>query len=154
MSILKGNRSNPILVSIDLGSNGVRAMAAEKTEKGTLRILGVEESSQKPCVERGVVTLTSNAGFMIKSVMTLLANRINRELPDTAFVSVGGISLTIAEVSSWRDQARKREIAPKLLTDMENECRDKIAAKNPGIAVLDVIPHYFELDKVEQEYPV
>lgn len=151
MSILKGNRSNPILVSIDLGSNGVRAMAAEKTEKGTLRILGVEESSQKPCVERGVVTLTSNAGFMIKSVMTLLANRINRELPDTAFVSVGGISLTIAEVSSWRDQARKREIAPKLLTDMENECRDKIAAKNPGIAVLDVIPHYFELDKVEQD---
>lgn len=151
MSILKDNKSNPIIVSIDLGSNGIRAMAAEKNDKGLLRILGVEESNQKPCVKRGIVTSTSDASFMIKNIMTLLRNRINRELPNTVFVSVGGASLIVVEVSSWRDQARKREIAPNLLNAMENECRQKIETKNPGIAVLDVIPHYFELDKVEQD---
>ena len=50
------------LVAIDLGSDTVRAMAAEMTDEGLLRVLGVECSNKFPCVERGVVTTPTNAG--------------------------------------------------------------------------------------------
>ena len=67
------------LVAVDLGSHNVRAMAAEVTEKGLLRVLGVESSNKFPCMERGVVTIPANAGFMINEVLKLLANRIHVE---------------------------------------------------------------------------
>ena len=53
------------LVAIDLGSHNVRAMAAEMTNSGLLRVLGVESSSKFECVEKGIVTHTANAGFIL-----------------------------------------------------------------------------------------
>ena len=45
------------LVAIDLGGHSVRAMAAECTQEGLLRVLGVESSNRFPCVERGNSTV-------------------------------------------------------------------------------------------------
>ncbi|MBR2266149.1 MAG: hypothetical protein IJ882_05695, partial [Paludibacteraceae bacterium] len=86
------------LVAIDLGSSGVRAMAASRIGTDILHILAVEQSTKFPCTDRGVVVQTSNAGFMIGEVLRLMANRLN--LPDlpTAFVLLGGKSMQIAPV--------------------------------------------------------
>ena len=107
------------LVAIDLGSSGVRAMAAERLGADMLHILGVEESTKFPSVDRGVVTQSSNAGFMIGEVLRLLANRLN--VPDlpTAFVLTGGRSMQIVQVFSKRDQIHKREVSQSLLEAME-----------------------------------
>ena len=61
------------LVAIDMGGHSVRAMAAERTEEGLFRILGVESSNRFPCVERGVVSNQSNAGYIIGEIMKLLS---------------------------------------------------------------------------------
>ena len=56
------------LVAIDLGSDSVRAMAARRLSADFFQILGVEERPQKMgniCVEQGVVTQSSNAGYVI-----------------------------------------------------------------------------------------
>lgn len=141
------------LVAIDLGSSGVRAMAAERVSGDMLRVLGYEENTRNAdYMDRGVVTQSGSAGFMIGEVLRLLANRISfaGSLP-TAFVCVGGRTMQIYPVFSKRDQCRKREVSQALLEDMERECRQKMEAKNPTVGVLGLVPSYYRLDGVEQD---
>ena len=56
------------LVALDLGSDSVRAMAARRIAPDLFQIIGVEERPQKLgnlCVEQGVITQSSNAGYVI-----------------------------------------------------------------------------------------
>lgn len=142
------------LVAIDLGSDSVRALAARRLAPDLFQILGVEERSQmkgNTCVEQGIITQSSSAGYVIAEVLKLLANRIGEpELP-TAFISVGGQSMQIVAVHSRRDQARRKEIGQELLDEMERECKEKIESRNPEVAVLGLVPSYFILDGVEQD---
>jgi len=142
------------LVAIDLGSDSVRAMAAQRMAPDLFKILGVEERSQKLgniCVEQGIITQSSNAGYVIAEVLKLLANRIGVDELPTAFISVGGQSMQIVAVHSRRDQARKKEISQELLDGMERECKEKIESRNPEVAVLGLVPSFFKLDGVEQD---
>lgn len=142
------------LVAIDLGSDSVRAMAAQWIAPDLFRILGVEERPQKLgnlCVEQGIITQSSNAGYVIAEVLKLLANRIGVDELPTAFISVGGQSMQIVAVHSRRDQARRKEISQELLDEMERECKDKIESRNPEVAVLGLVPSFFKLDGVEQD---
>lgn len=139
------------LVAIDLGSQSVRAMAAEMTEGGLLRVIGVESSSKFDCVKKGIVVNTTDAGYMINEVLKLLSNRIRVEALPTTFICVGGRTMQIVPVCSKRDQIRKREITQQLLDTMETECKQKIEAKNPDVAVLDLVPYFYKLDGIEQD---
>ena len=139
------------LVAIDLGSDSVRAMAAERVGDDLFRVLGVEQSQRYQCIGQGVIQSTTNAGYMINEVLRLLANRIHIENLPTAFVSMGGRSMQIAPVKARRDQLRKREVPAELLASMKQECKDKIEAKYPQFAVLELVPSYFVLDGKEQE---
>lgn len=142
------------LVAIDLGSDSVRAMAARRMAPDLFQVLGVEERPQKlgnVCVEQGIISQSSNAGYVIAEVLKLLANRIGEaELP-TAFVSVGGQSMQIVAVHSRRDQVRRKEVSQELLDAMEQECKQKIELRNPEVAVLGLVPSFFRLDGVEQD---
>ena len=141
-------------MAIDLGSDSVRAMAAQRIAPDLFRVLGVEERSQKQgnlCVEQGIITQSSNAGYVIAEVLKLLANRIGENELPTAFVSVGGQSMQIVAVHSRRDQARKKEVSQELLDEMEQECKEKIELRNPDVAVLGLVPSFFKLDGVEQD---
>ena len=54
-------------------------MAARRIAPDLFQILGVEERPQKfgnVCVEQGIVSQSSNAGYVIAEVLKLLANRI------------------------------------------------------------------------------
>ena len=148
----RDNKSqSSVLVAIDMGSHSFRAMAAEMSNDEALRILGIEESAQKRCVNRGVVENTTDAGFMINNVLKLLGNRIRVNSLHSTFVCVGGRILKVYPVNSKRDQVRKREISRHLLDAMEAECRMKIENKHPDVFVLDLIPYYYKLDGVEQD---
>ncbi len=142
------------LVAMDLGSESVRAMAARRIAPDLFQVLGVEERPQKLgnlCVEQGVITQSSNAGYVIAEVLKHLANCIGVDELPTAFVSLGGQSMQIVAVHSRRDQARKKEISQQLLDEMEMECKEKIELRNPEVAVLGLVPSYFSLDGVEQD---
>ena len=142
------------LVAIDLGSDSVRALAARRIAPDLFQVLGVEERPQKlgnVCVEQGIITQSSNAGYVIAEVLKLLANRIGEEELPTAFMSVGGQSMQIVAVHSKRDQARRKEISQDLLDEMEQECKEKIELRNPEVAVLGLVPSYFILDGKEQD---
>ena len=142
------------LVAIEMGSDSVRAMAARRIAPDLFQILGVEERPQKLgniCVEQGIITQSSNAGYVIAEVLKLLANRIGEDGLPTAFLAVGGHSMQIVAVHSKRDQARKKEISQALLDEMEQECKEKIELRNPNVAVLGLVPSYFILDGVEQD---
>lgn len=138
-------------MAIDLGSNGIRAMAAERIGDDLFHILGVEESAKYACVQGGLITQSANAGYMISQVLRLLANRIGvTDLP-TAFVTVGGRNVQIVQVFSKRDQIRRREVSQVLLEDMEAECKRKIENRNPDVAVIGLVPSYYVLDGAEQD---
>ncbi len=142
------------LVAIDLGSDTVRAMAARRIAPDLFQILGVEERPQKlgnVCVEQGIITQSSNAGYVIAEVLKLLANRIGADELPTAFVSVGGQSMQIVAVHSKRDQARRKEVTQALLDEMEQECKEKIELRNQEVAVLGLVPSFFKLDDKEQD---
>lgn len=149
---MKNNIQSSVLVAVDMGSQSFRAMAAEVTPSGALRVLGVEESSQKCCVHRGVVENTSDAGYMLTSVIKLLGNRIRKQIGNAAFVCAGGQSMKVVSVSSSRDLGCKREITSDLLAKMEWECKEKIEKKNPDVAVLDLIPSHYQLDGEKQTH--
>jgi cell division protein FtsA len=127
-------------------------MAAEMTANGMIRVLGAESSQRFACVERGIVTNTSDAGFMIGEVLKKLANRVGVDALPSAFVCVGGRTMQVVAVHSMRDQVRKREVEQVLLDGMEAECKKKIEDRHPHVAVLDLVPYYYKLDGVEQDY--
>ena len=102
-------------------------------------------------MEQGVITQSSNAGYVIAEVLKLLANRIGVDELPTAFLAIGGYSMQIVAVHSRRDQARRKEISQALLDEMERECKEKIESRNPEVAVLGLVPSYFKLDGVEQD---
>lgn len=139
------------LVAVDIGSDGIRAMAARRIDQDLFEVLGVETSRRNRCVEQGIITQSSDAGFMIREALRLLANRIHIDELPTAFVSVGGRSMQIAGVKAQRDQVRKKLISKDLLHGMERECVEKIEERNPEVAVLGIVPSYFVLDGEEQE---
>ena len=142
------------MVAIDLGSDSVRAIAARRLAPDLFQILGVEERPQKlgnVCVEQGIITQSSNAGYVIAEVLKLLANRIGVDELPTAFICIGGQSMQIVAVHSRRDQARRKEISQELLDGMERECKEKIESRNPEVAVLGLVPSFFKLDGVEQD---
>lgn len=141
-----------LLVATDLGSHSIRSMVGEQTDEGLLRILGADFSKRKVCVERGVVTNTSDASYCIGESMKLLANRINVELLMKCFTALGGRSMTIVEYSIPRETSQ-RPISTELLEEMDLECKQKIEARNPQAAVLAVIPYCYLLDGVAQEFP-
>ena len=68
---MKQNIHSSILVAVDMGSQTFRSMAAEMTPSGALRVLGVEESSQKRCVHHGQIENTGDAGYMLNSIIKL-----------------------------------------------------------------------------------
>lgn len=143
------------LVAINIGSHGVCSMAAERTEEGLLRILGVEQSSRMTSVERGVITSTSDASYAISESLRLLANRIHYPLLTNTFVPLGGRMMKVVEVTSQRDQVHSREIPHELLEAMDAECKQKIELRNPRVAVLAAIPFCYVLDgKPQEEEPL
>ncbi len=142
------------LVALDMGSDSVRALAARRIAPDLFQVLGVEERPQKQgnvCVEQGIITQSSNAGYVIAEILKLLANRIGVDELPLAFITVGGQSMQIAAVHSRRDQARKKEVSQSLLDEMERECKQKIELHNPDVAVLGLVPSFFKLDGVEQD---
>ena len=63
------------LIAMDMGSGSVRAMAARRIAPDLFQILGVEERPQKQgnlCVEQGVITQSSNAGYVIAEILKLV----------------------------------------------------------------------------------
>lgn len=139
-----GNTSHP-LVAVEIGSDSLRAMAAEMTHDGTLRILGAE-TSYKCYAERGVISNTSNASYGVSEILRLLANRIHSEEIVKAFVPLGGRSMKIVIVSSKRNQIESKPISDLLLEDMEQECKKKVESRNPHVAVLGLVAIDYNLD--------
>ena len=148
---MKNNLQSSVLVAMDMGAHSFRAMAAEFTDNGLLRVLGVEESSQKSCVDHGVIDNTGDAGFMINQILKLLGNRIRVNNIHSTFLCAGGRTVKVVPVCASRDQVRKRPITSTLLDDMEKECKDKIEKKYPEVQVLDLVPYFYKLDGVEQD---
>ena len=139
------------LVAIDLGSSGVRAIAAECVGEDMFRILGTASSHREGGVKQGTIESTANVGFMINEVLRLLANTIHIDNLPIAFVLLGGRSMQAVDVAARRDQVHRLSVSPQLLTDMRNECITKIERSYPEFKVFDVIPSCYVLDGVPQE---
>jgi len=139
------------LVAIDLGSESVRAMAAEKVGPDLLHVLGYEESRKYACVDKGVVVQTSSAGYVIGELLKLLANRIGQSELPAACVLLGGVSMQVVPVHSKRDLARKHPLTDSVLEELELECKTKIEQHNPGVSVLALVPAFYIIDGQEQE---
>ena len=139
------------LVAIDLGSSGVRAIAAERVGEDMFRILGTAVSRHEGGIKQGTIESTANVGFMVNEVLRLLANTIHIDNLPTAFVLLGGRSMQAVNVSAKRDQVHRLSVSPQLLADMKNECTTKIERFYPEFKVFDVIPSCYVLDGVPQE---
>lgn len=139
------------LVAIELGSHSVRAIAAERIDTDTLHILGYEQSTKNPSIDRGIIQHSSNTGFMINETLKLLGNRIGISNLPTAFVLLGGRTMQSVIVGSKRDLIRPREITTAILRECEQECKQKIETKYPDAAVLGLVPACYILDGNQQD---
>lgn len=140
------------LVAIELGSNGVRAIAAQRTDNDLFRILGAEESQKFPSIDQANVIQSGNTAYMIGEVLNKLANRIGVPNLPTAFVPIGGCPTWIAPVQAKRDNVHIARITKAHLQDMEDECYNKIRTRYPDMEVLGLVPAYFLLDEKEFYY--
>ncbi|MBQ7192465.1 MAG: rod shape-determining protein [Paludibacteraceae bacterium] len=139
-----------ILVAIDLGSSSVKAMAARRIDENTLQILGVESSSRYSCMKDGAVVQSSNAGFTIRELLQLLANRLGvKELPQ-AFIVNGGMSMMVKPITWRHDMLIKTPITQQIMDEMEAECIQNVETNNPHAAVLALVPAYYDLNGKKQ----
>ena len=137
------------VVAINIGSSGVRAIAADWDERHkTFHILGSEFSNRHQSIEKGIPTNTSDVGFMISETLKKLANRVGRGELKNIFVCVGGRSLQAVHVQAHRLQ-RRSEIKDKMLNEMLNECKEKIELHSPAVGVVTVLPDKWIVDDTE-----
>ena len=139
------------LVAVDFGSSGIKVMAAERIAPNTLKILGAETNDKYSCISKGIVANSSEAAYMLKESLTLLANRIGVKKIDTAFTLLGGGNMQLAELKIERDFVRERDITPAILEELEQTCIDNHETKNPDIAILGLIPGYYIVDGKEMD---
>ena len=138
------------IVAINIGSSGVRAIAADWDDRHkTFHILGSEFSNKHQSIEKGIPTNTSDVGFMLNETLKKLTNRVGRGELKNIFVCVGGRSLQSVRVQAHRLQ-RKSEIKDKMLNEMLLECKDKIELHTPSVGVVTVLPDKWIVD--EQEF--
>ena len=147
----KQNMADLPLVAIDLGSDSVRAMAAVSLGPDTLHILGAEKSTRYAYTEKGNVTDTHFAAYMIKEALQLLANRIHVEEIPSAFVVLGGYGMKIQALQDKRDLIRAHAITPELLERIKREFIRAMETSHPTVCVLDLVPTYYVLDGEEQD---
>ena len=148
----KDNRPQEMpLVALDLGSSSLKAMAAYSLpeEDGRIHILGVEQSHKFDCISRGRITNTTSAGYLISEVLKLLANRIGQTRPfSSAFVAIGGKSMSTASIPARRQLAFKPVIDASLINGMMEECKMKFQNKYNDYDLFYVRPAYFQIDNV------
>lgn len=137
------------LVALELGSNGVRAIAAERVEGSLFHILGAEESQKYPSIDQANIIQSGNTAYMIGEVLNKLANRIGVPNLPTTFVPIGGCPTWMAPVHAKRDNVHMARVTKALLQSMEDECYDKIRTRYPEMEVLGLVPAYFSLDGQE-----
>ena len=131
---------------MNIGSSGIRAIAAEWDERHkTFHILGSESSNKHQSIEKGIPTNSSDVGFMMHETWAKLSNRVGRGELKNVFVCLGGRSLQAVHVEAHRQQ-RRTEIKQKLLSEMINECSEKIENRTPTAGVLSVLPERWEVD--------
>lgn len=146
-------KQNRPLVVIDLGSSGIRCMAAVPDLDGCLRIVGVESETHYGCVEKGCVINSSDAGFLIKRCEDLLSNRIGSKEPlREVFVCMGGQLLQVVDVEGKRNLSNKSYIVPAILADIKREVVEKIELKYPTMKVIGCEPVSYVLDGEPQTY--
>lgn len=147
--IRKTDLPQPI-VAMNIGSSGVRAIAADWDERyQTFHILGSEFSNRHQSIEKGIPTNSSDVGFVMHETLAKLSNRVGRGDLKNVFVCMGGRSLQSVHVEAHRQQ-RRTEIKQKLLAEMLQECSEKIETRTPSAGVMAVIPERWEVD--DQSY--
>lgn len=138
------------IVAINIGSSGVRAIAADWDERHkTFHILGSEFSNKHQSIEKGIPTNTSDVGFMLNETLKKLKNRVGKGDLKNIFICAGGRSLQSVHVQAHRLQ-RRSEIKDKMLNEMLRECKEKIELHTPTVGVVAVLPDKWIVD--EQEY--
>lgn len=144
--VRKTDTPQPI-VAMNIGSAGVRAIAADWDERHQMfHIIDSETSANRhQCVEKGIITNASDVGFMLNETWKKLNNRVGRGDLTNVFVCIGGRSLTSVHVEAHRQQ-RRSEVRKKLLNEMLRECSEKIEARTPTAGVVAVLPERWEID--------
>ena len=147
----KDNKNTDVpLVALDLGSSSLKAMAAYSLpeEDGRIHILGVEQSNKFDCINRGRITNTTSAGYLISEVLKLLANRIGQTGSFTsAFVAIGGKSMGSVSIPAKRTFAFRPVITASYINEMIKECQTKFQQRYPEYSILHVRPAYFNVDE-------
>lgn len=135
------------IVAMNIGSSGVRAIAADWDERHqTFRIVDSESCANRhQCVEKGILMNPSEVGFMLNETWKKLNNRVGRGELKNVFLSIGGRSLQSVHVEAHRQQ-RRSDIRQKLLSEMLRECSEKIESRTPAAGVVSVLPERWEVD--------
>lgn len=153
----KKNTSTPVdypLVALDMGSSSFKAMSAQVRELEEnlplLTITGYEQSSKYVCTRKGLVINTSHAGYMIREVLHLLANRLGRQPDDipAAYTCLGGHSMGVTTVPVHRKPGVLTTIGKAQQEEMIKECKRKVQLVHPemNLEAISVLPIYFDLD--------
>lgn len=137
-----------ILVAVDMGSSGIRAMAATANENGTLHILGMETIAHAEHMQKGVVVQSTTAAGLINKVSLLLKNRIGQSF-DSAFVTVGG-QLQVVNMQVKRLRATASNVTSPLLKEMRMEVVRRFETTYPQMKVVSAEPVCYLLDGAEQ----
>jgi cell division protein FtsA len=84
--------SNQIITGIDIGTHTVKVVVSEMSEQGTLRILGIGTSPSNGLRNGYIVDLPTAVTSVSKALDSAVKSA--RMRPSTAYLSIGGISLT------------------------------------------------------------
>jgi len=141
--------SDNIYVAINIGSDTITAMAAQKNDEGQLRILGVE-SDRSQGVKYGEINNPSAASWVINNLLQLLRNRITREI-GKVYVGLNGRSLKTLRANNGRELEKNQEVSEEMLSEMQREIREE---KTEQGEIYAVFAQEVKIDDETEESPV
>jgi cell division protein FtsA len=106
-------------IALTIGSAHTTAVAAQINEEGQLRILG-SESRPSDGIRYGEIINPSATGYVVKSTLELLENRIKDKIAQV-YVGINGRSLKTFNTKIEREFPERKRITPFILEDMLEE---------------------------------
>ncbi|MBP7496966.1 MAG: cell division protein FtsA [Bacteroidales bacterium] len=143
--------NNEIIVSIDIGTTKVAAIAGRLNETGKIQILGYS-STPSYGVQRGTVTNILDTVEAINKVIKELKEKVGLEVGEV-FVGIAGQHIrSLQHNDSYIRANREEEISDEEIKNFINNMF-KLAVP-AGEKILHVIPQEFEIDKQPGMKPV
>ena len=134
------------IVAIDLGTSKITGIVGRMNDNNVISVLASESIPSDGCIRRGLVYNIEKTGGIVRKLISLLENRLQRKIGQV-YVSLGGQSLHTEEYREMKQLSSSGIVTEEVIAQLYQKAEKYKPELNRKYAIADV--EYFVDDRSE-----